>query len=614
MQTIRKWIAWLLARLRSFFQPEPIKGEPVMSALSIQVPFPVFNDRDGQPLDNGYVWIGVPNLPPQTNPVNVYFDEALTILAPQPLRTINGYISRAGSPAQVYIDGANFSILVQDSKGSMVYNFPEGTGISPNASGVAFTGFKGQVGFVSDLADDDGSDWIGFDPAGSGAVARSAQDKLRETVSVKDFGAVGDGVTDDTAAFNAALNAAKNVKVPPGTYLINITLQDIFTGGKTLEGEGREGTSILRPYLDAPVITVSSVSGPTRSVTIRNLDFLNNTTGSFTQQPNAVGISFVGTNINDWHKVERVQIRYFKNGINILGRLIWSEFTNVQIWNSLEHGFYANVTGAVNLNTFRLVSSTNNQWDGFHFYVSGNGTFQNLLFDACNTEANGLDVNRAKANGFFIRNPEQSTITNLYAENNGIDSVDQDSASIRVEGAYCYNLTVNGGYLVGSDNGLYVDASLVIGGSITNCRISYDTKYAVYVNRSQSNSLPKFHVDRNLMFTGNGQGVVIPYSGGAFTAAVTTYEPFGYSTLSTGTISLSGTRNWELNPSGAITITEITDTMAGDEVILWNISNHTITIGAAISGTGSALTLAAQTCGKFKLGGFIKTNKWIRVS
>jgi hypothetical protein len=32
-----------------------------MSALSIQVPFPVFQDRDGQPLENGYIWIGQPN-------------------------------------------------------------------------------------------------------------------------------------------------------------------------------------------------------------------------------------------------------------------------------------------------------------------------------------------------------------------------------------------------------------------------------------------------------------------------------------------------------------------------------------------------------------------------
>jgi hypothetical protein len=45
------------------------------------------------------------------------------------------------------------------------------------------------------------------------------QNKVREFVSVKDFGAVGDGVVDDTAAINAALDASTNVYLPPGTYL-----------------------------------------------------------------------------------------------------------------------------------------------------------------------------------------------------------------------------------------------------------------------------------------------------------------------------------------------------------------------------------------------------------
>jgi len=167
-----------------------------MSALSIQVPFPVFQDRDGQPLESGYVWIGAPNLQPQTNPVAVYFDAALTQPAAQPIRTLNGFVSNSGTPAQIYANGVDFSILVQDNKGTMVYNFPEATGISPNAAGVTYT------------------------PAGTGAVTTNVQAKLRESVSVKDFGAVGDGVTDDTAAIQAAFDSNQYIHFPSGTYLI----------------------------------------------------------------------------------------------------------------------------------------------------------------------------------------------------------------------------------------------------------------------------------------------------------------------------------------------------------------------------------------------------------
>lgn len=74
------------------------------------------------------------------------------------------------------------------------------------------------------------SSQVTFDPSGTGAVARTVQDKLRETVSVKDFGAVGDGVTDDTAAIQAALNyyaqtsGRGTVFMAAGKYRIETTL------------------------------------------------------------------------------------------------------------------------------------------------------------------------------------------------------------------------------------------------------------------------------------------------------------------------------------------------------------------------------------------------------
>ena len=68
------------------------------------------------------------------------------------------------------------------------------------------------------------SDLVSYTPAGTGAVPTTVQAKLRESVSVLDFGAVGDGVTDDTAAIQAALTTGQAVFFPDGTYKVTGTL------------------------------------------------------------------------------------------------------------------------------------------------------------------------------------------------------------------------------------------------------------------------------------------------------------------------------------------------------------------------------------------------------
>jgi hypothetical protein len=85
---------------------------------------------------------------------------------------------------------------------------------------------------------------VRFRQAGTGAVDRTAEAKLREVVSVKDFGAKGNGIDDDTAAVNAALATGKQVYLPDGTYLANIA---VSTSTFNLVGSGM-GRAIIKPY------------------------------------------------------------------------------------------------------------------------------------------------------------------------------------------------------------------------------------------------------------------------------------------------------------------------------------------------------------------------------
>lgn len=208
-----------------------------MSALSIQPLYPIFTDIDGQPLEAGYVWIGTANLDPQTNPINVYWDAALTILAPQPIRTLAGYPSRNGTPARLYVN-SDYSIRVMNKNGSTVYSAPTAT---ERFNGTVITG-------GIDAAD------VDFIQSYAGSVTRTVLSKERDIVSVKDFGAVGDGVTDDTAAIQLAINevgSSAAIYFPPGTYKTTATIATV-NGINTYiyGGSVYDGASIMAHHAD----------------------------------------------------------------------------------------------------------------------------------------------------------------------------------------------------------------------------------------------------------------------------------------------------------------------------------------------------------------------------
>lgn len=137
------------------------------------------------------------------------------------------------------------------------------------------------LGLVSKLVE--------FTAAAATAIKRTVEDRLRETVSLKDFGAVGDGVVDDTAAIlkakaYAIANAPMNVRVPKGIYKYT----DIGNWGYSgigLVGESHRAT-VFRCTTSAPALLVDAFAPGLTG---------NDATAPFAAGMNIRNITFEGT-------------------------------------------------------------------------------------------------------------------------------------------------------------------------------------------------------------------------------------------------------------------------------------------------------------------------------
>lgn len=160
-------------------------------ATNVEQPFQNFIGLDGRPLSSGQVYIGVVNTDPVTNPIAVFWDDALTIPATQPLQTNGGYIVRNGTPARVYA-ADYYSMTVRTNNGVQVYYVPDSSSFAPS-----FDGSRVVITPPSSVV---------------GAVKRTLQSKLYEQLTLEDFlpsGHVTDGSVDYTSYVQTALNSIK---------------------------------------------------------------------------------------------------------------------------------------------------------------------------------------------------------------------------------------------------------------------------------------------------------------------------------------------------------------------------------------------------------------------
>jgi hypothetical protein len=282
---------------------------------------------------------------------------------------------------------------------------------------------------LGDLAASGGSDLVGFIQAGTGAAVRSVQDELRERVSVKQFEAVGDGVADDTIAFQRAINyvstlpSGGSIYIPAGRYRLTEPLLLNLTKHITVHGDGQ-----------ASQLFGASAFGFLLQITVSNNAAYGSAFRDFMISPASVGYtSGISASAANGFTFE---------GLTIQGQAIGMQFASsyaVRInckfdvttsegvrWTTSAHG--ANLRGS----KFYTCGVTNTR-PAVAFTVSSN----NLILDDCVFEFN------YKAASF------------------------QDCTSIRMNGCYIEYCTANDVDFVGTCTGISMEDSWFYAGIAT---------------------------------------------------------------------------------------------------------------------------------------------------
>lgn len=336
-----------------------------MPAIAVNPPFPLFTDADGQPLDDAYIYIGTANQNPVSNPITVYWDSALTITASQPIRTNGGYPVYNGSPARFYT-ASDYSILVRDKNGAFIYTAAS------------------ETDFIS-------SEFVTFIQSGAGAVQRTAQAKLREFVSVKDYGAVGNGIVDDTASIQAALNAAKSVFVPPGVYSVSTI---VLNTGNRIYGE----TVVSDSISDSTGTIIKGTAG------LPVFKLKETSTG----QGEEANIS-----------IEKLVIKDGNYGISALNGGVWVRVSQVKFGVSVAAVYWQ---GFIQEWRFDDVECNGGQYGIYHNNVSGS-VYAQVLVDKCyfsNVYCTGQSINGIRIKATAGNNVSFDNLRVVYCTQDGI--------------------------------------------------------------------------------------------------------------------------------------------------------------------------------------------------
>jgi parallel beta-helix repeat protein len=173
----------------------------------------------------------------------------------------NGSLSGNLSNAQCTMNGTGSSVTGSGTTLTMALNMSFST--------ANFSGTKNTYMYTSDNAGLSS----GWQKRGTWTIQSSTSPPPSGDLSVMSFGAKGDGVANDTAAFNAALKTAcggsTNLHIPAGTYLLD-SLDLLNACGITIYGDGNTATILRINSVISPVMW-RFASGSGKTLTIQDL-------------------------------------------------------------------------------------------------------------------------------------------------------------------------------------------------------------------------------------------------------------------------------------------------------------------------------------------------------